>query len=160
MYCAGKTLAMGGVLLLLTSCATFEVIQDARFGALSKEQLPKLIKSVRCELATFYSVNRKLRLGLDDIRRQLARRGVKVIDVDTVLAWGHFDLDEEAYGSFSLDIKVQDQFGIPGTSTTAADVLSSSVGHSRTLTIGPNVKRKPHTMTFSGSLSARMPRSA
>jgi hypothetical protein len=140
MYCAGKALAMGGVLLLLTSCATFEVIQDARFGALSKEQLPKLIKSIRCELATFYSVNRKLRLGLDDIRRQLARRGVKVIDVDTVLAWGHFDLDEEAYGSFSLDIKVQDQFGIPGTSTTAADVLSSSVGHSRTLTIGPNVQ--------------------
>jgi hypothetical protein len=140
MYSAGKALVVGGISILLTSCASFEVIQDPRFGALSKEQLPKLIKSIRCELATFYSVNRKLRLALDDKRRQLARQGQKRIDLDTVLEWGHFDLDEEAYGSFSLDIKVQDQFGIPGTSTTGADVLSSSTGHSRTLTIGPNVQ--------------------
>jgi hypothetical protein len=137
---AGKALVVGGISILLTSCASFEVIQDPRFGALSKEQLPKLIKSLRCELATFYSVNRKLRLALDDKRTELARRGQKRIDLDTVLEWGHFDLDEEAYGSFSLDIKVQDQFGIPGTSTTGADVFSSSTGHSRTLTIGPNVQ--------------------
>ena len=140
MYRAGKALVTGGILILLASCASFEVIQDPRFGAMSKEHLPKLIKSIRCELATFYSVNRRLRLALDDRRRQLARQGVKKIKLDEVLAWRHFDLDEEAYGSFSLDIKVQDQFGIPGTSSTAADVLSSSTGHSRTLTVGPNVQ--------------------
>ena len=124
----------------LAGCASFEVIHDPRFGAVSKEHLPKLIKSVQCELATFYTANGALRDALRNERKRLARQGATTIPLEEVLAFRHFDLDDEAYGAFSLDIKVQDSFALPGTPSSFVNVLSPTTGHTKTLGIGPSVQ--------------------
>lgn len=135
-----RALALGLTVVWLSGCASFEVIHDPRFGAVSKEHLPKLIKSVQCELATFYTANGALRDTLRSERIRRARRGETTIPLEDVLALRHFDLDDEAYGAFSLDIKVQDSFALPGTPSSYVNVLSPTVGHSKTLGIGPSVQ--------------------
>jgi hypothetical protein len=139
--CSGmRTLAFCSMSFWLSGCASFEVIHDPRFGAVSKEHLPKLIKSVQCELATFYTANGVLRDALRSERIKLAYQGATTIPLQDVLALRHFDLDDEAYGAFSLDIKVQDSFALPGTSSSFVNVLSPTTGHTKNLAIGPSIQ--------------------
>ena len=121
----------------LASCSTLENIHDPQFGALGDP--PKLIKSIKCELITFYAANAARKKALDDIRDAYRARGKTEISMDEVLKHRYFDLDTDAYGAFVLEAKVADTGGIPGTSTSLANVLSSTTGHSRTLTVGPNI---------------------
>ncbi|WP_284417292.1 hypothetical protein [Bradyrhizobium sp. SSBR45R] len=124
----------------LTGCASFEVIHDPRFGAVSKEHLPTLIKSVKCELQTFYTANNALRDELRAERIERAKHGETTIPLSRIYDLRHFDLDDEAYGAFSLDIKVQDSFALPGTPSSFVNVLSPTTGHTKTLGIGPSVQ--------------------
>ena len=114
--------------VVLASCASFEMIHDPRFGAVSKEHLPTLIKSVQCELETFYTGNGKLRDALIQQRIALAKAHEKYTPLQTVLDFQHFDLDDEAYGAFALDIKVQDSLNAPGTSSSRNGSLSQVAG--------------------------------
>lgn len=57
-----------------------------------------------------------------------------------MLEASYFDLDDEAFGSFSLDIKLQDTFGITGNSTSLTNVIDATTGHTRSLTVGPSVQ--------------------
>ena len=135
-----RTLALCSMSGWLSGCASFEVIHDPRFGAVSKEHLPKLIKSVQCELETFYTANGALRDELKQERIQIARAGGTTIPLADVLALRHFDLDDLAYGAFSLDIKVQDSLALPGTTSSFVNVLSPTPGHSKSLALGPSVQ--------------------
>jgi hypothetical protein len=135
-----RALALCSAAGWVSGCASFEVIHDPRFGAVSKEHLPKLIKSVQCELETFYTANGVLRDELRAERIERAHKGVKTIPLDRVVALNHFDLDDEAYGAFSLDIKVQDSIALPGTSSSFVNILSPTTGHSKSLAIGPSVQ--------------------
>lgn len=125
--------------ILVGGCASFEVIQDPRIGALSKDRLPALIKSLRCELATFYTANQYHRERLSYLRRELALHKQPYMPFETLLAMNYFDLDSEAYGLFTIDVKAQDTLGIPGTATSITDVLNATAGHTRSIGIGPSV---------------------
>jgi hypothetical protein len=126
--------------IVVAACASFEVIQDPRFGALSKDRLPGLIKSLRCELATFYTANEFHRERLSQVRRELAQRKQPYLPLETLLAMNYFDLDTEAYGLFTLDIKAQDTLGVPGTATSITNVLNATTGHTRSIGIGPSAQ--------------------
>jgi hypothetical protein len=121
----------------LASCSTLQNIHDPQFGLLGDP--PDLLKSIKCELITFYAANAARKRALDDIRNSLRREGTKTISMKTVLEHRYFDLDTDAYGAFVLESKIVDTAGVPGTSTSLANILSSSTGHSRTLTVGPNI---------------------
>ncbi|WP_128929090.1 hypothetical protein [Bradyrhizobium guangxiense] len=60
--------------------------------------------------------------------------------MDELLALNHFDLDIEAFSSFSLDIKLQNTLGIPGAGTSGNLVLDATAGHTRNLALGPSVQ--------------------
>jgi hypothetical protein len=62
------------------------------------------------------------------------------LPLETLLAMNYFDLDTEAYGLFSVDVKAQDTLGIPGTATSITNVLNATTGHTRTIGIGPSVQ--------------------
>lgn len=132
--------ASGALSLLLGGCASFQVVSDPRIGALSRDRLPPLIKSIRCELATFYTADLEHKRALSRRRVELARSHRQYIPLDELLALNHFDLDIEAFSSFSLDIKLQNTLGIPGAGTSGNLVLDATAGHTRNLALGPSVQ--------------------
>jgi hypothetical protein len=124
----------------LAACSTLDHIHSPQFGLLSSDQIPNLIKSVRCELVTFYAANAARKNELDAIRNYYRQRGLKTISLDRVLEHRYFDLDTDAYGTFVLEAKVQDTAGtLSSGSSSLANVVHSPTGHIQTLTIGPNI---------------------
>jgi hypothetical protein len=59
---------------LLSSCASLQYIHDPQFGFLNSDQAPDLLKSVRCELITFYAANAARKDALDWIAMPTAVR--------------------------------------------------------------------------------------
>lgn len=124
---------------LLASC-TLENIHDPQFGLLSGQLvLPGLLKSIRCELITFYVANGARKAELDRERKWLREHHHKYIDLADVLALRYFDLDTDAYGAFVLESKVIDNLGLPGTSTSFANLVHSRALHSETFTVSPTL---------------------
>jgi hypothetical protein len=128
-----------GAAFFLASC-TLQNIQDPQFGMLSGEHvLPGLLKSIRCELITFYAANRERRRTLDWIRDRLYHDGMKTIQLDEVLRHRYFDLDTEAYGAFVLESKIVDNIGLPGTNSSFANQLHAFPAHSQVFTVAPTL---------------------
>jgi hypothetical protein len=131
--------------IVLSSCSTLENIHDPQFGLLSADQVPELIKSVRCELITFYAANAARKRKLDEIRSVIVQRHNQnnniplLIDYKEVLAHSYFNLDTDLYGAFVLEAKVQDTEALLGTSSTFSNVIHSKTGNSKTLTLGPSL---------------------
>src|ERR1700722_17366177 len=135
--CCMRTCVSLAIGLTVASCSTLENIHDPQYGLLGDPSV--LIKSIRCELITFYAANAARKRALDDIRNDLRRQKQYVIDIDAVLDHGYFDLDTDAYGAFVLESKTLDSAGLPGTATGLTDVLGSTTGHTKMLTTSPNV---------------------
>lgn len=131
--------------IALASCSTLDNIHDPQFGLLSPDQVPELIKSVRCELITFYAANAARKRDLDKIRASIVQRHMAnnkvplLIDYNTVLANKYFDLDTDLYGAFVLEAKVLDTETLLSTSSPFTNVIHSKTGNSQTLTLGPNL---------------------
>jgi hypothetical protein len=105
---------------LLASCASPFYVHDPKFGLVSNDQLPGLIKSLRCELVTYYQTTYK---------RQRHYASDKL---------PYFDLDNNLWGAFNLDLKVVDALGVLGTNSVYSNKLSApDATHSKTLTVGP-----------------------
>src|SRR5258708_7652116 len=113
--------ASGLLASLLCSCTSFYNVHDPKFGVVNNVELPKLIKSLRCELVTFYQTTykRKAHYNTDKLP--------------------YFDLDNNLWGAFNLDLKVLDTLGIPGPSSVFTEKLATpDVNHSKTFAIGPS----------------------
>ena len=132
-----------GATLALASCSTLQNIHDPQFGLLSRENIPALVKSIRCELTTFYAANAARKKKLDDLRNSLRQHKTPTIQIKDVLNHRYFDLDTEVYGAFVLEAKVVDTIGAPGTSTALTNLLHSNPPlnptPSQSLTISPNI---------------------
>jgi hypothetical protein len=125
--------------LFLASC-TLQNIQDPQFGLLDGHRvLPGLLKSIRCELITFYADNQERRRSLDWIRNRLYHEGVKTIRLDEVLNHRYYDLDTEAYGAFVLESKIVDNIGLPGTNSSFANQLHAFPAHAQVFTVAPTL---------------------
>jgi hypothetical protein len=73
----------------LSSCASLDLIHDPHTGLISRDQVTKFVKSVRCEIITYLEANRR--------RKQY-----------------YFDLSESLFGFVSLDLAVFDTLGVLG----------------------------------------------
>jgi hypothetical protein len=132
-----RTCVLIVVAITAASCSTLDHVHDPQYGLLGNP--PNLLKSIRCELITFYAANAARKKALDRIRNDLRHRGVFTIDMEMVLANRYFDLDTDAYGAFVLETKTVDSVGFPGTSTAITDVISSTTNHTKSLTTSPNL---------------------
>jgi hypothetical protein len=107
--------------LVLASCASLNFVHDPHSGPIDRKEVPLLLKSIRCELITFYEANRQ-------------RRRLFFADPDRASAvelYPHYELSEKLFGLISLDLKVQDNAGFNGTfdNVQTADAMNSRTWH-------------------------------
>jgi len=98
----GKFRAIASVTMpaLLMSCTSLYVVHDPATGIISAGQLPDFLKSVRCEMVTFYEIERSRKAAYDHLRPS-----------DAILAFkrfSYFEIDQNLFGAFTLELKVTD----------------------------------------------------
>jgi hypothetical protein len=112
----------------VASCTSLYFVHDPQTGVITAGELPNFIQSVRCELLTFYAVERMRKVSYD-----------RVVKKDPAVAFSnfaYFDLAPTLYGAFTLELKVTDSLGIgAGTAIDSKKVLDST--HSNTWHFGP-----------------------
>jgi hypothetical protein len=123
------TLALGGIsLCLLPSCTSLRLIHDPQFGFVSSDQIPGLLKSVRCELKTFYAAN-------------AARRSANTYILRTgeapATSFSYFPIDPDLFGGVFLDLKVVDTLAVGTGDTNLARKQLIDETHSRSWTFAP-----------------------
>ena len=133
--------------LLLVSCAGLNNVHDPQFGIVDRSLLPSLIKSLRCELITFYTANR--RRQRDFAAYYVVDPSLRAAKTDPDLAlakYAHFNIDDSLYGVMLLHLKVVDTLGVPGgTAATSRHVTDPT--HSTTWHVGPTASGV-HTHEF------------
>jgi hypothetical protein len=118
--------------LLLAACAALNVVHDPQSGLITRSQVPKLLQSVRCELVTFYTVNR-WRYAQFHLTKNYAT---------AVKNYSYFPLAEDELSAVFLDLKVIDNIGIPsGSAATTVNqtILSNGGVDKRTWHLGPSI---------------------
>jgi hypothetical protein len=114
----------------LISCTSLFFVHDPSTGVISAGQLPGFLKSVRCELITFYEVERSRKVAYD-----------KLVQADPQTAFenfAHFEIAPKLYGTFTLELKVTDTAGIgSGTAIDYRRVLDKTA--TSTTHLGPTV---------------------
>ncbi len=107
----------------LSGCASLNLIHDPEFGALSQEEVIPLLKSLRCEMLTFYDANRqRMKVYTDLTQYYRANRKAKPAAAEDAFReaqlFSHFVLSDELYGEASLDLKVLDVLGSVGSGSS------------------------------------------
>lgn len=117
---------------MLSACASLNHIHDPQFGVFSRQQVEPFLKSLRCELITFYDANRQKTKFFED--------AVKIDRLFAIEHYPHFDLSDQLYGAVALDLKVVDTIGLPSTAGTSIDYKRTlDPNHSFTWHVGPSL---------------------
>lgn len=131
MLTFGRTFFSSLFALWLGSCASLEYLHDPQFGFVSREQLPKFLKSVRCELVTFYDANR---------RRAKSYAATAANDPKTAAEkYAYFPVKDDLFGLFFVDLKVQDTLGLPAAGSLFDEKSNRIANVSKTWHFGPNL---------------------
>jgi hypothetical protein len=118
------------VTLHLGSCASPYFVHDPQTLVVSREEVPRLLKSLRCEVATFIAVNNQ--------RNLLFAAEAKLHGIEPAREkYQYFELDPKRFGTATLSLQVQDFIGVQNG--TQADWLGTrDLGvHTHLLNIGP-----------------------
>jgi hypothetical protein len=133
---------------LLVSCASLNYVHDPQFGIVDRSLLPSLIKSLRCELVTFYTANRRRQQDFAAYARRDPNISVAKTDRDFALArFAHFGLDDALYGVMLLHLKVVDTLNAPASNTAITSKHVTDPTHSKTWHVGPTASGV-HTNEF------------
>jgi hypothetical protein len=129
--------AVTAISIACSGCASPYFFHDPQLGWISAAQVPDIVKSVRCELVTYYQANRARRTNFIAQIKNLS--GDK--DENFKLAtqkYSYFDVDDEQYGMLYLDLKVVDSSGV-GSATTFDNKLVRSPESTRIFHLGPTL---------------------
>ncbi|MGY3434777.1 hypothetical protein ACVWWI_006757 [Bradyrhizobium sp. USDA 3686] len=108
-----------GICLAVGGCTSLYHIHDPQTGVITVGELPYFLKSIRCEVVTFYQLERERRKEYLKIYK---RRPEEAFD-----RYAHFDIDPFLYGTFFLELKVTDTGGLgSGTAFDYKRILSVS----------------------------------
>ena len=112
----------------LASCTSLFSVHDPQTGIISAGQLPDFIKSVRCELVTFYEIERSRKAAYEHA----------ILHRAPYSQYAYFEIAPLLFGAFTLELKVTDNLGIG--SGTAIDLKRTiDATHSNTLHFGPTL---------------------
>jgi hypothetical protein len=120
--------------LFLCGCADPHFVHDPHLGYFTPQQLPAVLKSFRCELATYMATNNQRHI-LNKYYAAASPGG----SVEANRLFPYFEVDPSRYGGISLELKIQDTLGTQTGTTfdwkrTAPDNIHSRVWH-----IGPTL---------------------
>jgi hypothetical protein len=149
--------------LVLAGCADLSVIHDPQTGLISSDQVDAFLKSVRCELRTFYAannqneksyaaaINRYDKLIAAAKRYQKEKNGIganaalskaAMVRAEAIERFPYYLLENDLFGGVYLDLKVIDTFGFPTAGASSSTFDNKSVinaTHSFTWLIGPTL---------------------
>jgi hypothetical protein len=148
----------------LTGCASLALIHDPQTGVISRDEVPRFLKSVRCELSTFYQAN-LFRRTIFEARaaeaqrvKQQADRTKNVVLVaeaenlreQAVREGVHFPIAAELFGGVFMNLKVIDTLGIGAGDTNIVNKQVHDATHSETYGIAPTLNsQNTYEMTYS-----------
>lgn len=114
---------------LLGSCASPYFVHDPRTLVVDREEVPRLLKSLRCELITFIALNNQ--------RNMMFQAEAKLHGIRSAIEkYSYYEIDWKQFGVLDLSLQVQDNLGLQ--SGTQFDwIRSDGAGHSHAWNIGP-----------------------
>jgi hypothetical protein len=120
------------VAVCLGSCASPYFVHDPQTLVVDREEVPRLLKSLRCELTTFIAANNQ--------RNMMFQAEAKLNGIDSAIAkYSYYEIDWAQFGALELSLQVQDTLGLQ--SGTQFDWLrSEGNGHSHAWDIGPTAQ--------------------
>lgn len=123
-------------LFFTSGCASPYFFHDPQLGWINSKDVPAIIKSIRCELITYYGANKARRKNFTD---QLKAAGT-VKDNYSIARqkYSFFNVDEGQYAMLYLDLKVVDAIGL-NTGTAFDNKLVRSAESTRVFHIGPTL---------------------
>lgn len=116
--------------IALGSCASPYFVHDPRTLVVDREEVPRLLKSLRCEMATFIAANNQ--------RNILFVAEAKVHGIESATEkYQYYEIDPRRFGVVNLTLQIQDTLGLQ--SGTQIDRLWTNDGgvHTHFLDIGP-----------------------
>ncbi len=156
MFAFVRAAASSAACLVLCACVSPYFIQDPQIGFVSREQLPHLIKSLRCELATYIAANNQRQI----IHTALATKGIPdpALHPTPILeankSYPYFAIDPSLYAGIAVDLKIQDNAGIQSGTSFAWKKTAPDNVHAHTWTLGPTLTDQS---TYEGSVAFLMP---
>ena len=116
--------------LMLCSCASPYFVQDPRALVIDREEVPRLLKSLRCELATYIAANNQ--------RNIMFAAEAKVRGIDSAEAkYQYFEIDPTHFGAVDVSLQVQDSLGLGSGTDYERSSPNGGGTHMHTLTLGP-----------------------
>jgi hypothetical protein len=85
---------------LLAGCTSLFFVHDPQSGLISAGQVPGFLKSVRCELITFYDLEAR--------RKSAYAKLAKVSIAEAFERYAYFEVEPTMYGTFTTELKVTD----------------------------------------------------
>lgn len=114
-----RAAACAGICLAMAGCTSLYYIHDPQTGVITAGELPNFLKSVRCEVVTFYQIERE--------RRKEYLKIYKTRPEEAFDKYAHFDIDPFLYGTFFLELKVTDTGGFgSGTAFDYKRILNAT----------------------------------
>jgi hypothetical protein len=137
----------------LSGCASLNALHDPQTGLISRELIPHFLKSVRCEMATFYEANAYRRVIFETNiveSARLASRAVKLHSADFALQaqaardqaiqeGSNFPISPQLFGGVFLDLKVLDTLGAGAGDTNIVNKQVRDATHNVTWGISPTL---------------------
>jgi hypothetical protein len=133
MRCCLRTNIIAAISLTLAGCASPFYVHDPQQAFFTPDQIPWLLKSLRCELATYAAANNQ---------RQIIHSAMLTYRRDRERAnseYPYFALDPSRYGGVALELKIQDSLGLQSGTTFDWKRVERDNVHVRTWHIGPTV---------------------
>jgi hypothetical protein len=151
-----RAAALFAACLVLCSCASPFFIHDPQMGFVSRDQIPYLIKSLRCELATYIAADNQRQIihtalttsGIPD----RASHPMPVLEANE--RYPYFAIDPALYAGIALDLKIQDSAGIQSGTSFAWKRTAPDKIHSHSWALGPTLADQS---TYEGDVAFLMP---
>ena len=157
---------MAGVIscVTLTGCASLNLIHDPQTGIISRDEIPRFLKSVRCELSTFYQANLYRRRLFDDkiaaaaqLTRQAGVTGdtARLAEADELRTQAlregnHFPVASELFGGVYMNLKIIDTLGLGAGDTNIVNREILDATRTATYGIAPSFgSTNTYEMTYS-----------
>jgi hypothetical protein len=135
----------------LNGCASLELIHDPQTGVIGRSEVPRFLKSVRCELSTFYHANllrrsffekkaaeaQRIKLQADRTGNRALLEQAEALRAEAVTDGIHFPIAPDLFGGVYMDLKVVDTVGIGAGDASFVNKQVRDAAHSETYGITP-----------------------
>lgn len=143
--------------ILLTSCVSPYLVHDPQ-TIIGRQQVRDFLKSVRCELKTFYDANRVNQVAyIREIKRAKATPNPQVADsirANATVKYPHFMMDNLLAGGTYLYLKVVDTIGVGAADVNLTQKRTVDATHSGAWSLAPTLNtQNTYDMNYSFAIN-------